>query len=541
MAAPRLLDVVRGFEEHLDVVQRMLRRHGVPDADLEDLAQEVFIVMWRRWDEFDQRRSLAAWLAGIALNVARSHLRRPRPEIPLADLEAVDQSPTGEDGLTATRTRRFVLAALDRLPDEQRSLLVLRDVDGLHIREIAALFDVPLFTAYTRVRRARIAFARAVRRLQSRSAQGKSRASGLEPAALLALERTAAPAVDAAARARILARARAWSPPPAPAVASSSRPPVATPASSTGWPTPLLTTIAFVVVVALPLAMWALPRSERRAGAPAQATAASSPSSPRSGPVFAATRAGPRSPAPGPAPLLLTAAEPPAPPEDGFSRGLAAYWRLGEDGAGDTIRDRSGRGSDCRLRGGEPGEDTEPAAAVEGRFGTAVDLEGRRWLECPQPLVVDGGPRELTVSLWVDFAGVPFTRSHALLSRQLGDGRQDHLFLGFLGKRLFFSSHSWNVLMSHAPTTGGWRHVAVVRAGDMVTLYVDGRRVGRRTIRQAIRAAVDTPLLIGAGMNTPDQVIERFPGAIDEVAIYDRALSTSELAALAAGAQPRGR
>jgi RNA polymerase sigma factor (sigma-70 family) len=207
---PRLHECVRAFESQFEHVHRTLRRQGVPAADVDDLAQEVFIVMWRRWSEFDRTRALRPWLDGIAFNVVGSHLRRPRREIPLPDLEVMDPAPQGEDGLAAVRAKRVVLRSLERLPEMYRTVLVLRDVEGVPMRQIAAAQQVPLFTAYTRLRKARRDFAAAVKA----EAFGPARRRGwfLVAAAGLALA-TSAATVGALSR---------WHP-RAPRVAVSSR------------------------------------------------------------------------------------------------------------------------------------------------------------------------------------------------------------------------------------------------------------------------------------------------------------------------------
>src|SRR3954465_1058519 len=76
------------YDEHFDFVWRSLRRLGVPEALLDDAAQEVFLVAFRREKEFEGRSSVRTWLFGIAWNRARELLRaaRRRPEEPLPDV-----------------------------------------------------------------------------------------------------------------------------------------------------------------------------------------------------------------------------------------------------------------------------------------------------------------------------------------------------------------------------------------------------------------------------------------------------------------------
>src|SRR3954451_2557419 len=107
-AAPHAATCARAFEEELDYVYRSLRRLGVAPADAEDLAQDVFLVMWRRWADYQADRPLRPWLAGIALHVAQRHGRRRQREIPGADVDAPDDRAPLEDQLAADHARRLV-------------------------------------------------------------------------------------------------------------------------------------------------------------------------------------------------------------------------------------------------------------------------------------------------------------------------------------------------------------------------------------------------------------------------------------------------
>ncbi|HXU82381.1 MAG TPA: sigma-70 family RNA polymerase sigma factor [Polyangia bacterium] len=160
-------DYGRVIDEEFDFVHRTLRRHGVPAADCEDLAQEVFLVTWRRWHDYDQRRPLRAWLTGIAYRVARDYRRslrrRARPEL-TPDLP--DEAPLPDHELASARTRSLVLRALQTLPESDHQLLVRHELEGRSIRDIARDSSLPLFTVYTRLRRARLRFATAVERLR---------------------------------------------------------------------------------------------------------------------------------------------------------------------------------------------------------------------------------------------------------------------------------------------------------------------------------------------------------------------------------------
>ena len=180
---------VQAFSDNFDYLCRLLRRLGVKAEDVEDLAQEVFVVMCRRWGEYQPDRSLRSWLAGIAFNTAQKHFARVWRERPTEVIELTDLGPQPDEQLQSERARWLVLQALGNLSVRDRAVLSLRELDDLSMHEVAGVLQVPLFTAYTRLRRARLRFAAVVARLE-RTRPGQ-RAAPLTAAAALALERQA--------------------------------------------------------------------------------------------------------------------------------------------------------------------------------------------------------------------------------------------------------------------------------------------------------------------------------------------------------------
>jgi RNA polymerase sigma-70 factor, ECF subfamily len=152
---PAFPDRAAVFREQLDLVGRTLRRQGVSRADVDDLAQEVLVVVWRRWADYDPARPLRHWVAGIARRVGRSHLRRPRREEPRSEVDVEDGRLGGEEQLHLARLRARLMAALASLPERHRTAIMLHDLQGLRAQRMAEVMGVPIMTAYTRLRRAR--------------------------------------------------------------------------------------------------------------------------------------------------------------------------------------------------------------------------------------------------------------------------------------------------------------------------------------------------------------------------------------------------
>lgn len=174
--SPDALDTAPSFEAvyaaHWQFVWRALRALGVREAELEDQTHEVFVVVHRRLPEFEGRAKLTTWLWSIASRVAsewrrRAHVRRELPTDPMPDAEGEhDAGP--ERAVERRQARALVDAALASMPDEQRLVFALYELDGLPVDEIASLAGCPVNTVYSRLRLARQHFERAVSRLRAR-------------------------------------------------------------------------------------------------------------------------------------------------------------------------------------------------------------------------------------------------------------------------------------------------------------------------------------------------------------------------------------
>jgi RNA polymerase sigma-70 factor (ECF subfamily) len=146
------LEFRRIFDTHAPAVSRTLRYLGVPESDLMDAAQEVFLVVNRRFKEFEGRSTMATWIRQICLRVALSYRRgrgRRREDV-------VEQPPdAGADadqhvGLERSEERAMLNRLLDALDDDQRAVIVLYEIELLPMREVAETVGCPLQTAYSR-------------------------------------------------------------------------------------------------------------------------------------------------------------------------------------------------------------------------------------------------------------------------------------------------------------------------------------------------------------------------------------------------------
>ncbi|RPJ27649.1 MAG: sigma-70 family RNA polymerase sigma factor [Chloroflexi bacterium] len=144
-----------------------LRMLGNPQ-DAEDVLQNTFLNVLTHIAAFEGRSSLATWLYRIAANEALMLLRKKKPEVNLDDFEAdendedllptqfVDWSALPEDQLLSGEGKKFLDQAIETLPESLRLVFLLRDVEGLSIKETAEALNLTETNVKTRLLRARL-------------------------------------------------------------------------------------------------------------------------------------------------------------------------------------------------------------------------------------------------------------------------------------------------------------------------------------------------------------------------------------------------
>jgi RNA polymerase sigma-70 factor (ECF subfamily) len=164
------------YESTFAFAWRTARRLGTPEASLDDVVQEIFMVAHRKLEEFEGRSSPKTWLYGIVFNVVRAYRRElgaKHPHTltfePAANPDLLTDGTDGPDERAARReAARFLDRFLASLDDERRDVFVLAELEQLSAPEIAALVGAPLNTVYSRLRLARVDFSKAVARHQAR-------------------------------------------------------------------------------------------------------------------------------------------------------------------------------------------------------------------------------------------------------------------------------------------------------------------------------------------------------------------------------------
>jgi len=145
---------------HFSTVWRALRRFGVHERNADDAAQHVFMQFAGRLEIVELGRE-RPYLLGIAAKVA-ANVRRQQARLredPAEDLDKqTGEAESPESLLDLEQRRRHLDVVLATLPDEQREVFVLYELEGFSLPEIARMLEIPLGTATSRLRRARAAF-----------------------------------------------------------------------------------------------------------------------------------------------------------------------------------------------------------------------------------------------------------------------------------------------------------------------------------------------------------------------------------------------
>lgn len=218
-----------------------------------------------------------------------------------------------------------------------------------------------------------------------------------------------------------------------------------------------------------------------------------------------------------------------------LDKGLVGYWKFDE--TGDRVLDSSGKDNNGIYVN---------ASVSAGWRVQALEVSGDNdsHASIPASPSLDEFTDKITVSAWV-LPRVPPPDYRVVVSRQIGVlPHPDQFYLGF-GPVKGSMHYKWHLgtiedgkvndlsIYTGDIASGRWIHMAGVYNGKKMHLYVDGKRIGSRAATGTIQVD-DNPVTIGAEENgTEALVVEgEFDGKIDEVRIYNRALTASEIKAL---------
>ncbi|PWV82872.1 RNA polymerase sigma factor RpoE [Halomonas sp. A11-A] len=144
----------------------LIGRYVHDHAEVQDVAQEAFIKAYRALGKFRAESAFYTWMYRIAINTAKNHLvsrgrRPPGSDLDIADAEIVDHSgrladsETPEAAMARDQLEAAVFEAIDNLPDDLRTAITLRELEGLSYEDIANIMQCPVGTVRSRIFRAR--------------------------------------------------------------------------------------------------------------------------------------------------------------------------------------------------------------------------------------------------------------------------------------------------------------------------------------------------------------------------------------------------
>ena len=214
--------------------------------------------------------------------------------------------------------------------------------------------------------------------------------------------------------------------------------------------------------------------------------------------------------------------------------GLVGLWHLDEGPGATMAADASGNGNDGILMK----LDSATAWTTGGHLGNALAIGAQGYVRVPMSESIASIVSGVTMSAWIYFEG-PVSDYATALSRQIGTslGQYYHLSLWQAdGEPSMFitpnldtapTRPTWSV----ATPVKSWTHLAGTYDGTTANLYVDGNQVASLPVT-GMFASDTTPLILG-GNGNGSAVTELFPGRLDEIALYNRALDSAEIQQLA--------
>jgi RNA polymerase sigma-70 factor (ECF subfamily) len=135
-----------------------------------DLSQEAFIKAYRARARFDESRPFYPWLYRILKNLCLNFVTRGRTHVSIDDENGVREiaspAPTALDDMESDERRRLVRAAIDRLSDDHREIIVLKNFKEHSYREIAEILDIPIGTVMSRLFYARQSLRRLIEKIE---------------------------------------------------------------------------------------------------------------------------------------------------------------------------------------------------------------------------------------------------------------------------------------------------------------------------------------------------------------------------------------
>ena len=156
-------DIIAKYEKRVfGVIYNMLKN----DNDIEDIAQDVFIKVYRNIDKFKGNSSLYTWIYRITTNMCLDYMKKNKSMIYIdekvqlddseVDLQLTSKEKLQDELYEEKEMNQKLNKAIDKLPDKQKAMIVLRDIKGLSYDEISEILEIKLGTVKSQINRARL-------------------------------------------------------------------------------------------------------------------------------------------------------------------------------------------------------------------------------------------------------------------------------------------------------------------------------------------------------------------------------------------------
>nr|PZN22007.1 MAG: RNA polymerase subunit sigma [Pseudomonadota bacterium] len=158
------------YEQYFDFVWASVRRLGVSPASMDDVVQDIFIVIHAKIHTLREPSALRSWIYGIVRRTVSDHHRSQRTRAASGAVLASEPPPPPPTPFAlAERNDRLQLLAslLETLDPAKREVFMLAEIEQMTVPEIAEILKIPLNTAYSRLRAARIAFEEGLARFKA--------------------------------------------------------------------------------------------------------------------------------------------------------------------------------------------------------------------------------------------------------------------------------------------------------------------------------------------------------------------------------------
>ncbi|MFC1712503.1 LamG domain-containing protein [Candidatus Poribacteria bacterium] len=214
---------------------------------------------------------------------------------------------------------------------------------------------------------------------------------------------------------------------------------------------------------------------------------------------------------------------------------VVGLW-LFDEGKGDTAGDSSENGNDGSV---------VQSNWVDGKFGDAIEFTGAGYVEVPASDSLNSIGDEITIAAWIKFTDL--TAWARIITRGVFQDKDNLQFIlastdkpEFVNLELHSKGQTFAIWNQQVLEQDVWHHIAYTSDGAQLKLYVDGALKTSGGSGKPLNKLEDQSLFFGSGINAPGGApgsAQKFKGAMDEVAIFNKALSEDEVKELLPGIQ----